>query len=407
VGQRKYKVLLISSHPVQYASPLFRQMAQHPRLDIQVAYCSLQGAEAGVDPEFGVEVKWDIPLLEGYPWVHVPNRSPRPGLGRFFGLINPGLWKLVTRGDYDAVVLYTGYLYASFWIAVAAAKLRRVPILFGTDAVDLVPLDGQKWKVGVKRFLWPRLFRLASVVNVPSTGSVALMKSLGIPDERLVLTPYVVDNDWWTREAKTVDRGAVRHALGIPEAAPVVLFCAKLQPWKRPLDLLQAFAKANVPGSHLVYAGEGPLRRELESGAISLGLAERVHFLGFTNQSQLPAVYRASDLLVLPSKYDAFGVVVNEAMLCGCSAVVSDRVGAGRDLISAGENGYIFPFGDVGALAAILREVLPDRSRIGKLGSAARDRMRNWSPREHIEAFVHGVNQAAKRRGRQVHSVVY
>jgi hypothetical protein len=189
VGQRKYKVLLISSHPVQYASPLFRQMAQHPRLDIQVAYCSLQGAEAGVDPEFGVEVKWDIPLLEGYPWVHVPNRSPRPGLGRFFGLINPGLWKLVTRGDYDAVVLYTGYLYASFWIAVAAAKLRRVPILFGTDAVDLVPLDGQKWKVGVKRFLWPRLFRLASVVNVPSTGSVALMKSLGIPDERLVLTP--------------------------------------------------------------------------------------------------------------------------------------------------------------------------------------------------------------------------
>lgn len=47
-------------------------MAQHPRLDITVAYGSLQGVEPDVDLEFGVEVAWDIPLLEGYPWVHMP-----------------------------------------------------------------------------------------------------------------------------------------------------------------------------------------------------------------------------------------------------------------------------------------------------------------------------------------------
>ena len=78
---RKYRVLLIASHPIQYAAPLYRLMAKHPQLDILVAYCSLQGAEKGVDPGFGVEVAWDVPLLEGYPWVHVPNRSPRPGIG--------------------------------------------------------------------------------------------------------------------------------------------------------------------------------------------------------------------------------------------------------------------------------------------------------------------------------------
>jgi hypothetical protein len=63
----KYRVLIVSSHPVRYAAPLYRLMAQHPKLDILVAYCSLQGAEKGVDPEFGVEVAWDVPLLEGYP----------------------------------------------------------------------------------------------------------------------------------------------------------------------------------------------------------------------------------------------------------------------------------------------------------------------------------------------------
>src|SRR5438067_509076 len=91
----KYRVLLVCSHPVQYAAPVFRRMAQHPRLDIQVAYCSLQGAEAGLDPGFGVTVAWDVALLEGYPWVRVPNKSPRPNLKAFFGLVNPGLWRLV------------------------------------------------------------------------------------------------------------------------------------------------------------------------------------------------------------------------------------------------------------------------------------------------------------------------
>src|SRR5690242_11454195 len=60
----RYRVLFVATHPVQYQSPIFRRMAEHPRLHIQVAYCSLQGAEARIDPEFGVEVKWDVPLLE-------------------------------------------------------------------------------------------------------------------------------------------------------------------------------------------------------------------------------------------------------------------------------------------------------------------------------------------------------
>jgi glycosyltransferase involved in cell wall biosynthesis len=386
------RVLIVSTHPVQYASPVYRLMAQHPRLDIQVAYCSLQGAEAAIDRDFGVEVKWDVPLLEGYSWVHVQNKSPWPGLGRFLGLINPGLWTLIGKGDYDAVVIHTGYIYASFWIALAAAKLHRKAVVFGTDAPDLNSRDGKRWKTNVKRFLWPRLFRLANVVIVPSSKGVALMRRLGIPVQRLVLTPYVVNNDWWATQADAVDRGVVRRAWGIPEKAPVALFCAKLQPWKRPMDLLLAFAKANVVDSHLVYAGDGPLRRDLEVQASSLGLGQRVHFLGFTNQSQLPAVYRSSDLLVLPSEYEPFGVVVNEAMLCGCGAVVSDRVGAGRDLISTGDNGYVFACGDTNNLASILRELLQDTSTLRRLGQAARSRMVTWSPVENIQGLVQAVD---------------
>ena len=397
-----YRVLLVCSHPVQYASPIFRRMAQHPRLDIQVAYCSLQGAEAGLDPEFGVEVKWDVPLLEGFSWLQPPNRSPRPGLGRFFGLVNPGLWKLVRSGGYDAVVTYTGYAYASFWILAAAAKIRRLPLLFATDAHGLIPIDGKKWKALVKRIVWPRFFRWPDVIIVPSSQGAAMMQALGLPDERVVLTPYVVDNDWWLRESNNADRVAVRNSWGVPEDARVVLFCAKLQPWKRPIDLLQAFAQANVPGTHLVYVGEGPLRGELQSAASSAGLSERVHLLGFANQSQLPKIYRACDVLVLPSEYEAFGVVVNEAMLCGCSAIVSDHVGAGDDLIDSGYNGDTYPCGDVNALAAKLKEILTDGNKLTKMGMAARRRMETWSPRENVEALVRAVEISIRRRSRDL-----
>jgi glycosyltransferase involved in cell wall biosynthesis len=396
----RFRVLFVATHPVQYAAPIFRQMAQHPQLDIQVAYCSLQGADAGIDPEFGVEVKWDIPLLEGYPWVLVSNKSPRPGLARFFGLVNPGLWSLIRSGGFDAVVVYTGYMYLTFWITLAAAKYYGSALLFGTDAHSLAPRDGKKWKSALKRIVWPWLFALADVVIVLSSPSLAMMRTLGIPNERLTLTPYVVDNDWWTQQAQSADRGAARASWGVPNEAPVVLFCAKLQPWKRPLDLLNAFARANVADSHLVYAGEGPLRLEAENLASSLGVKERVHFIGFANQSQLPAVYRASDLLVLPSEYDAFGVVVNEAMLCGCAVVVSDRVGAGYDLVEADRTGYVFPCGDVGALTQVLRRALCDRAKLVEMGNAGRTRMETWSPRENIEALVSAVRASAIRTRR-------
>src|SRR5579863_4976746 len=153
VPDRSYKLLLVSTHAVQYASPVFRLMAQHPRLQIEVAYCSLQGAEGGVDPEFGRQVKWDVPLLDGYPWKVVPNRSLRPGFGRFLGLLNIGLWRMVRKGRYDAVVLYTGYRYASFWIALAAAKLSGAAVLFGTDASSNHSREGGWWKRHFKSFV--------------------------------------------------------------------------------------------------------------------------------------------------------------------------------------------------------------------------------------------------------------
>ncbi len=385
---RRYNLLLISSHAVQYASPVFRLMAQHPRLQIEVAYCSLQGAEGGVDPEFGLQVKWDVPLLDGFPWKEVPNRSLRPGFGRFFGFFNTGLWRMVRKGRYDAVVIYTGYRYASFWIALAAAKLSGTKVIFGTDASSIQPRDGARWKLFLKPRILSRIYRFADAAWGTSLAGKEYLQSLGVPENKIGVVPLVVDNDWWLARARETNLAATRSKLGVPESAPVAISAAKLQLWKRPQDVLRAFARAGVPGSHLVFAGDGPLSASLEKEAAQLGVSDRVHFLGFQNQSEMPGNYCAANLFVLASKYDPCPAVVCEAMLCGVPVAISDEIRGRRELIDIGETGYIFKCGDVDALADIFRKSLADLPRLAVMGAAARRKLDTCSPRTNVEDFI-------------------
>lgn len=398
MGCKKNRVLLLCSHPTQYGSPLWRRFSQDPRLDVVVAYCSMQGAEAQMDPDFGVKVAWDIPLLDDYLWVQIKNISPQSRIDGFFGRINPGVWNLIRRGRFDAIAIFTGYVCATFWIAVAAAKSFGIPVLYGTDAVTLRPVNGRAWKARVKKHLWPRLFRIADIVTVPSSGSAALMLSLKIPPERIKIMPYVVDNLWWIEKSRSVDRARVRASWKIPNEATVVLFCAKLQPWKRPQDLLRAFARVNIFSSYLVYAGDGAMRNQLQIESEQLGVADRVRFLGFVNQSVLPEVYSSSDVMVLPSAHEPFGVVVNESMLCGCPVVVSDQVGARADLVRDGETGFVFPAESVDELSKILSQALRNRAELRRMGEFARLRMTEWSPETNLQAFIEAIELAVRHK---------
>jgi glycosyltransferase involved in cell wall biosynthesis len=364
----------------------------------------MRGAEGGYDPEFDADIHWDVPLLDGYTWSQVPNLGS--GKESFFGLFNPGLWKHIRSGKYDAVLCYIGYVRASFWVVYSAARAFGAAFLFGTDAVSLDPLDGHMWKRNVKRAVWPILFRIVSQVLVSSSTTRELMLSLRIPHDRITLTPSTVDNDWWMQESQKVDRAAVRASWGVSSTDTVFVYCAKLQPWKRPLDLLRAFAKANLATAHLIFAGEGPLRPQLEAEAADLGVAARVRVLRFVNQTQLPAIYKCADLMVLPSSHENFGFVVNEAMSCGCPVAASHRVGSVRDLVAPVSPDLVFPCGDLDALAKILKDAAADRPRLKALARAALAHIQTWSPERNIAATVEALRVAVQRkRGRHVRPV--
>jgi glycosyltransferase involved in cell wall biosynthesis len=391
---------MVASHPVPNSLPLYRLMGRHPKMDLQVAYCSLG---PNWDPEFGLSLAWDVPLLNDYPWVHVPNWSFRPGLGRFFGLANLGLWKLISAGKFDAIAV-PGYAYFSFWIAFLAAKRAGVPVLIETDAVELQNFRGGWWwkrwiKSSVVRLIYSRL---ADIVLVPSTATWRFLKALGIPEDRLILTPYAVDNEHFAQGAAKANRAMIRQCWDIPDNSFVILYCGKLVPWKRPGDVLQAFASVTEFHSpacgvaYLLFVGDGVLRPKLEAQARSLGVRERVRFLGFVNQSKLPEIYAASDMLVLASEHEAWGVVVNEAMACGVPVVVSDRVGARLDLVRTAETGETFPAKDVGFLAAILRKLFSCRDQVKCMGQTAQKRMETWSCRENLQGWVRALDKISE-----------
>jgi glycosyltransferase involved in cell wall biosynthesis len=393
MSEPPFKVLAVADHPVQYMAPIFRRMAQDPRLDLHVAYCSLRGAEAGFDPEFRTRVQWDVPLLDGYSWTELPNKGS--GKETFWGLNNPALATLIRDGHFDAVLCYVGYVRASFWIALRAARRSKAAFLFGTDAHSLAPRDARSWKVWFKKIFWPFLFRQADQVIVPSTGTFELIKSLGIPAGRITLTPYSVDNDWWKSQSAKVDRAAVRTEWGVTPDQPVILFCAKLQPWKRPMDLLQSFAKLNLDlPPLLIFAGDGPQRAALEAESAKLGITPRVRFLGFVNQSALPGLYTSANVLVLPSIYEPFAVVVNEAMCCGCPVIVSDQVGAARDLVQPVRPDFVFPAGNIPALTRALQAAFADPAQLKDTAQRGFAHVETHSPQRIIAATVDAVRNA-------------
>jgi glycosyltransferase involved in cell wall biosynthesis len=391
------KAVLVSAHPIQNSQPM-RLMAGDERVDVLTAYCSLPEAKLWRDPEQSTREAFDIPVLDGYRWKRMRNYSPRPRLGRFYGLVNPEVVRLVSGSD--CCVVY-GHAYVSFWLAIATAKLMRKPLLLGTDATYLESQYGGSWKAAVKKRFLPFLYnRVADMVLVPSTASKRFICSLGVSEERVALTPYVVDNDYIAAIAAGADTKAMREEWCIPGDAVVVVFCAKFLERKRPHDALTAFARAGVPNSYLLMVGEGPLGDDLRREAGRLGIAERVRFIGMVKYSRLPSVYAAGDVLVFPSAHEPYGLPVNEAMICGIPVVVSDRVGAALDLVEDGRTGFVYPSGDVEALAGILGQVLSDREALRRMGEAARRRIATWSPRENAEATIRAVETAIARRSR-------
>lgn len=400
----KLRLAYLVTHPIQYQAPLLRAVAAEPDIDLTVFFGTDFSARAFTAGEFGQEIKWDVPLLEGYrhhvlPQLFAPPSGQQPPLD-FWRPLNYGLARHLANGRFNALWIH-GYAHWLHWCAMAAAKRHGIKVLLRDEATAIsAPRSGLRRLA--KRGFFAGLDHLVDAFLTIGTLNRRYYIENGIAEDHLFDVPYAVDNAHFRNGAAAAarTREAYRAELGLEAGRPVLLFAAKLIERKRPDLLLHAFGR--VAGDlalgrpYLLFAGDGPMRGALESQAASVAPGA-VRFLGFQKQSDLPRCYDLCDAFVLPSVQEAWGLVVNEVMCAGRAVVASDRVGAAPDLVHAGENGAVFRTDDADDLTRALREVLADRSRLSALGRRSLDIIQRWSFAEDIAGLHRALDAVCMR----------
>jgi glycosyltransferase involved in cell wall biosynthesis len=373
-----YRVACLVSHPIQYQAPLFRYLAALPGIELTVFFLSDLSVHAYRDSGFGLDVKWDLPLLDGYQHEFLPRIGSGSGLS-FWRPWTFGLRARLRRGRFDALWVH-GYAHRGCLAGIAAAKSLNIPVLLRGES-NLLSETGDALKLGVKRIAMPALLRtLDGVLSIGRLNRDYYLR-YGVGSQRIFPMPYAVDNEFFRTAAERArpHRERLRGELGLKPGRAVILFASKMQPHKRAGDLLESYARLSPDGvaepePYLVFAGDGEERANLERRVRELKW-DSIRFIGFRNQSELPPLYDLCDLFVLPSDREPWGLVVNEAMNAGKPVIVSDRVGAGPDLIDDGVNGFVYPARDVASLAARLRQLLDSPEHRAAMGARALEKV--------------------------------
>ncbi len=350
------KITLLVERPTQFDAPFFRFAARDSEHELRVFFTSSGIADPVFDPELGMIVSWGINLENGYFHEICPVQDRTPWLAK---RLQPETCDLV---------ITNGYKQRAHREAVRIAKKAGIATALRMDSIR----SGSAARILAKRLFFASYLKRKYDLFL-GAGSLTLdyLRDFGVPHWRMGLFPYAIDAEaFQSRSALSPEeRTAVREQLGVPADARVVLSVAKFNDREAPWDLLRAATRRDCEDIWLVLAGAGPDWKRLEEFTRDQGLT-RVCFPGYIPYPRLPALYAASDLFVHPVREEVWGVSVQEALACGLPVVASSRVGAGKDLIEPGGNGFVYKLGDDRELAhriddalALSRERVRERSR--------------------------------------------
>ncbi|WP_232366170.1 glycosyltransferase family 4 protein [Methylocystis silviterrae] len=347
------RLAVVTSHPIQYQAPLFRALAQRCDLHVLFAHRATKADQAAAG--FEVPFDWDVDLTSGYSSTFMRNVSSQPSLEAFSGCDTPDVGGALVQYAPDAVLLM-GWHLKCYWQSIWACRRAQLPVMVRGDSHLNTPRRLIK-RVG-KAMVYPLALRVFDAALYVGEQSRRYWLHYGYPTDRMYFSPHCIDNDWFAERATLRARAELRRACGVEEGVTLALFAGKLEPLKRVADIVGAVAQCRATGERieLMVAGTGKLHDSLQHVAAEAGVP--YHALGFCNQSRMPSVYAAADILVLASESETWGLVANEALACGKPLIVSDRCGCAYDLAADGTAGSVFHCGDVADLAQSMRRLI-------------------------------------------------
>lgn len=346
------KLAIVSTHPIQYNAPWFKLLTQRGRLTLRVFYTWSQ-SETGAkyDPDFKRTIEWDLPLLDGYEYEFVPNIAIEPGSHHFKGINNPALIKSIESWKPDVVLVF-GWAFKSHLQCLRYFK-GKIPVLFRGDSTLLDEAPGLKRFI--RRLFLRWVYRHIDAALYTGTNNKAYFLAHGVKEKQLVQAFHAVDNyRFAVNEEKRLAAQQLRRQLAIGPDGFIVLFAGKMEEKKNPFFILKLAQR--LPDTDFVFllAGNGHLEDSLKEEAKQ---DKRIKFLSFQNQTQMPVLYSAANVFVLPSRgpNETWGLAANEAMAAGLPVLLSTKAGGAVDLIN--DNGLMFHPDDVDAAAGYLLHI--------------------------------------------------
>jgi glycosyltransferase involved in cell wall biosynthesis len=325
------------------------------------------------------EARWDrrtgfAPVVDGVPVHRFPVRKRLiPGLTMPMMV---GLMDALSESETEVVHAHS-HRYGHVLEAAAVAERRNIPLVVSTH-YHPADLREPAWKRGMLRLqdvgFGATAYRVARALVVETEREAALVREFA-PSDRIRVIPPGIDVDRWSAPGPDP----------LPEGLPpeYFLFFGRVAPNKGLPSLVDAIAQLPAPARRpLVLMGpDWGERANVEERARARGLAGSVVFLGHVPSDEaVRGVIRNASALVLPSEWEAFGLVLLMAMAVG-TPIVATNVGGVPEVLEQGRDGRLVPYGDVAALAEALRQVVeepgPTRDRV----RSAKERARgfDWS----------------------------
>ena len=351
---QRHRILMVYLEPAAYVLDLIRCLRESSPAAIDVCFASIQMTQ-----------RWDRPLdtsMEVLP----ANRWQ--------------LWcrlrQLMASGGYRLVHLAGWGGHPVLPMALILARCYRIQVSVETDTP--LAVGQSRLKSLLKALVMPLWFRLPALFLPGGRRQAALLKHYGVEESRMAIVGMTVDVAAIIRHIDSADRKAIRQTLGVAEHEVVILYVGRMEPLKGIHELLEAFQRLHQARgfTRLLLVGEGSLSGWLQSLAAG---TPGVLLAGRLSGAPLLDMYAAADFLVLPSHFESWGLVVNEAMAAGLPVVVSERAGCVDDLVQEGHNGFRVPPYTSTALEAAMHRLVEDAGLRQTMGQASRKIMGHWT----------------------------
>lgn len=365
------KVLLIYVEPTPYILGLISNLSRRWPAGVDVLFFSENVSQA-----------WGIELAQD-------NLAVLPsGFIASLGVI----WQRLKTNDYSVMHL-AGWSPILMPAAMVVARQQGVIVTVESDTP--IPVGTPLWKRSLKRLLYPLLFSLPHMFFPGGKRQAAYMRHYGVNDARIVQANMTVDVAAICRYIDAGDvsgrKKEVRESLGLAQDATVFLYVGRMEPHKGVQDLLAAFSMFPVAArARLLLVGEGSMNDELGR---AVAADSRICWTGRLSGAALLSAYASADVFVLVSRFEPWGLVVNEAMAAGLPVVASDSVGCIDDLVIHGVTGLIVSTASVQALAAALASLHEDIVLREGMGKSGRRLISGWTLENEAEILAKTWNR--------------